>query len=129
MGWTDSHLHRFRTGRSYGAPYFVTHFDMSEGEDGVLEDDVRLDQVVAAPRAELWYEDDFGDGWQHAMTVEAVLDEAPRTARCIDGRLACPPEDCGRQRVAEQSAPSQGRPSACASPDCIVALNAGTCLA
>lgn len=95
MGWTDSHLHRFRTGRGYASPYFVTHFDMSEGEDGVLEDDVRLDQVVAAKGDKLWYEYDFGDGWQHVMRVEAVLDEAPPTARCTDGQLACPPEDCG----------------------------------
>ena len=50
MGWSDSHLHRFRTGNDHRSPYFVTHFDLDEGEDGVLEDDVRLDQLVA-PRA------------------------------------------------------------------------------
>jgi hypothetical protein len=35
MGWTDSHLHRFRTGRDYRSPYFVTTFDLDEGEEGV----------------------------------------------------------------------------------------------
>ena len=56
MGWTDSHLHRFRTGRDHRSPYFVTNFDIDEGEDGVLEDDVRLDQLVAAEGDALWYD-------------------------------------------------------------------------
>jgi len=46
MGWTDSHLHRFRTGSDHRSPYFVTNFDLDEGEDGLLEDDVRLDQLL-----------------------------------------------------------------------------------
>jgi len=95
MGWTDSHLHRFRTGRDHRSPYFVTSFDIDEGEDGVLEDDIRLDQVVAAAGDVLCYEYDFGDGWDHVLSVEEVLDEPPATVRCIGGRMACPPEDCG----------------------------------
>ena len=47
MGWTNSHLHRFRTGHDYRSPSFVTNVDVEEGEDGLLEDDVRLDQIVA----------------------------------------------------------------------------------
>jgi hypothetical protein len=95
MGWSDSHLHRFRTGHDHRSPYFVTHFDLEEGDDGTLEDDVRLDQLVAEKGDELWYEYDFGDGWDHRLLVEEVLEEAPPTARCIAGRMACPPEDCG----------------------------------
>ncbi len=95
MGWSDSHLHRFRTGHDHRSPYFVTHFDLDEGEDGTLEDDVRLDQLVAEKGDELWYEYDFGDGWDHKLVVEEVLDEPPPTARCTGGRMACPPEDCG----------------------------------
>jgi Plasmid pRiA4b ORF-3-like protein len=95
MGWYDSHLHRFRTGRDHRAPYFVTHFDLDEGDDGTLEDDVRLDQLVAEKDDELWYDYDFGDGWDHKLVVEEVLEEPPTTARCTAGRRACPPEDCG----------------------------------
>jgi hypothetical protein len=95
MGWCDSHLHRFRTGNDHRSPYFVTHFDVDEGEDGTLEDDVRLDQLVADKGDELWYEYDFGDGWDHKLVVEEVLEEPPTTARCTGGRMACPPEDCG----------------------------------
>jgi hypothetical protein len=95
MGWSDTHLHRFRTGSDYRSGYFLTHFDLDEGEDGVLEDDIRLDQVVAAKGDQLWYEYDLGDGWDHVIKVETVLDEPPAAAHCTGGRLACPPEDCG----------------------------------
>lgn len=95
MGWSDSHLHRFRTDRDHRSPSFVTNFDLEEGEDGLLEDNVRLDQLLAAKGDELWYEYDFGDGWDHRLVIEGVLDEPPATVTCTGGRLACPPEDCG----------------------------------
>ena len=95
MGWYDSHLHRFRTDRDPRSPYFVTRVDLEEGDEGTLEDFVRLDQLVAEKGDELWYEYDFGDGWNHKLLVEEVLDEAPEAARCTAGRRACPPEDCG----------------------------------
>ncbi|PZR52444.1 plasmid pRiA4b ORF-3 family protein [Xylanimonas oleitrophica] len=96
MGWTNSHLHRFQVGPGYDSPCFVTRYDVEmEGEDGVLEDDVRLDQVVATKGDALRYEYDFGDGWRHSLKVEKVLDTAPDFVRCIGVRLACPPEDCG----------------------------------
>lgn len=95
MGWSDSHLHRFRTGASYRAPYFVTRFDVDDGEDGMLEDSVRLDQVLTGVGDRLWYEYDFGDAWDHVIKVEKILDTPPRTATCVTGKMACPPEDCG----------------------------------
>jgi hypothetical protein len=70
-------------------------FDLDEGEEGTLDDDVRLDQLLAQKCDELWYEYDFGDGWDHRLVVEEVLEEPPSTARCTGGRMACPPEDCG----------------------------------
>jgi len=95
MGWSDSHLHRFRTGASYNSPHFVTRFDVDDGEDGILEDDVRLDQVITGVGDRLWYEYDFGDSWDHVIKVEKVLDTPPKTATCLTGKMACPPEDCG----------------------------------
>ena len=76
MGWYDSHLHRFRTGNDHRSPYFITDFDLDEGEEGLLEDNVRLDQILAEKGDELWYEYDFGDGWDHKLVVEEVLGSA-----------------------------------------------------
>ncbi|MBS1908227.1 MAG: plasmid pRiA4b ORF-3 family protein [Actinobacteria bacterium] len=95
MGWTDSHLHKFRTGHEHNAPEFLTDFDVSEGDEGVLESDVRIDRILRAVGDRLWYEYDFGDGWHHVLRVEKVLDAPPAEPRCLTGRLACPPEDCG----------------------------------
>jgi len=92
MGWTDSHLHRFRTGNG---PYFITEFDLHEGDDGILENDVRLDQVVSEKGDTFWYDYDFGDGWEHVFRVEAVLPEPPVAVELVTGRRACPPEDVG----------------------------------
>lgn len=95
MGWTNSHLHRFRVDRDPRSRYFLTQFDLEEGDEGTLEDDVRLDQILTATGCELFYDYDFGDGWHHVLRLEEILDEPPTTARCVGGRLACPPEDCG----------------------------------
>lgn len=100
MGWTDSHLHHFVMGpgpldRSV-AP-FLTPFDVEEGEQGMADADVRLDEVLANPGDRLYYEYDFGDGWDHLIRLESIKPwtaGAP-LATCLDGRRACPPEDVG----------------------------------
>ncbi len=99
MGWTDSHLHRFQPGSevAYDQPYFVTEFDEEEGDEGTREDGVRLDQVLRSPGDRLTYLYDFGDGWEHQVTLESVAPLTPddREPRCLAGAKACPPEDVG----------------------------------
>lgn len=96
MGWEDGHLHKFGVGVDRGArAYFVTGFDLSEGDEGVAEDDVQLDQVVSAKGDRLFYDYDFGDGWEHVVVVEEVLEVPPPVPVCLKGKMACPPEDCG----------------------------------
>ena len=43
------------------------------------------------------YEYDFGDGWNHLVTLERIREVDAETAypRCVAGARACPPEDCG----------------------------------
>ena len=99
MGWTDSHLHRFQPGIevAYDQPYFVTEFDEDEGDEGTREEGVRLDQVLQSPGDRLTYLYDFGDGWEHRVTLESVAPLTPddREPRCLGGARACPPEDVG----------------------------------
>ncbi|GFG93728.1 plasmid pRiA4b ORF-3 family protein [Mycobacterium bourgelatii] len=56
---------------------------------------MRLDQVVSDKGERLFYDYDFGDGWEHVLVVEDVLDDPPSAPVCLTGRMACPPEDCG----------------------------------
>jgi hypothetical protein len=101
MGWTDSHLHQFKMGpdaKDFMMEPFLTEFDLQEGAiDGILESEVRLDEVVAIPGHRLFYEYDFGDGWHHTVKLEKVEPwrDADRLAVCIGGRRACPPENVG----------------------------------
>lgn len=100
MGWTDSHLHRFELatpGGPWSAPYFLTEFDIDEGDEGTPEDQTRLDQVLRATGDTLIYSYDFGDGWTHRILVEQVrpaADDDP-PALCLKAVGACPPEDVG----------------------------------
>ena len=100
MGWTDSHLHRFQpgAGQSYREPYFVTEFDEEEGEEGTREDGVRLDQVLRAPGDQLTYLYDFGDGWEHRVTLESVVPlDVGRPRAGVSGRRESLPPG-GRRR-------------------------------
>jgi hypothetical protein len=94
MGWFDSHLHQFVVGNTYyGLP------EIDEFGDPNLEDErkARLDQLLSNPRRKIIYEYDFGDGWEHEILLEKVLEPASRVKypRCTGGAGACPPEDCG----------------------------------
>ncbi len=117
MGWTDSHLHRFVMGpgeRDHGRLPFVEPYAESEGDDGIVERDIRLDQVLAEEGDRLYYDYDFGDGWEHTITVEAVKpleDDSPR-ATCLDGARACPPEDVGGVPGYEEVLEALERPGA-----------------
>lgn len=96
MGWWDSHLHAFVMGpdsRDRDTAPFLTAFDVEEGDTGMLENDVRLDEVLGEPGHRLFYTYDFGDDWEHTLKLEKVLPTGP--AGCVGGRRACPPEDCG----------------------------------
>lgn len=101
MGWLDYHLHLFR----------ATKPDTREVvQIGIPDDDAFEGDEVIQPGWEIpiagyftqsgvvaRYEYDFGDGWEHEVTLEAIL---PRQAGqkyplCVAGARACPPEDCG----------------------------------
>jgi hypothetical protein len=95
MGWQDAHLHQFRVGDCCYGPE-------GGGPDLVPEDGVRLDQIITtdpAPRTQtvLNYLYDFGDDWEHQVSVEMVstADADVLYPRCTGGQGACPPEDCG----------------------------------
>ncbi|QPI62303.1 plasmid pRiA4b ORF-3 family protein [Streptomyces malaysiensis subsp. malaysiensis] len=90
FGWEDYHMWAFESGRDrYGAA------DRDLGIRSAASKQLRQ----AAPHAgdRLRYTYDFGDDWEHDILVEDVTEPEPDTAypRCLTGRRACPPEDCG----------------------------------
>jgi hypothetical protein len=100
FGWTDSHLHRFACGPVYysdDTEYYLMPFEVDEGEVGIPEDQVRLDEVLADIGDRMFYCYDFGDDWQHVLRLEAVGRQAPSTRKvvCTQGDRDGPAEDCG----------------------------------
>ncbi|MDP2823689.1 MAG: plasmid pRiA4b ORF-3 family protein [Sulfuritalea sp.] len=92
--WDDSHLHGFEIdGQRYGQP-MPGPFDM-EMED-LDERKFRLADV-AGVGSRFTYTYDFGDDWIHLVKVEKILAPTPGAPypRCVAGKHAAPPEDCG----------------------------------
>lgn len=98
MGWTNSHLHLFEIAN---VRYTDPRFMMDDFDDfGALDySGIRISDLVArhGSKLRMRYEYDFGDGWQHDVVLEKVMESEPgaRYPRCIDGERACPPEDVG----------------------------------
>ena len=53
--------------------------------------------TVARQGTAIRYVYDFGDDWVHRVVVEKVVQADPNRTypRCVGGKRACPPEDCG----------------------------------
>ena len=95
MGWTNRHLHEFEIeGTRYGL------LDDEWSQDRPLLDDKRhrLGKVLGEEVVDFVYTYDFGDNWEHAVTMEKRLEPEEQTNTwpiCLAGENACPPEDVG----------------------------------
>jgi hypothetical protein len=96
MGWLDCHLHQYQQGE---VQYCMPSEEEMMGFGLQMEDEsrFRLSDLLKSEKDALFYEYDFGDGWRHKIILEKVLPFEPDAplARCIKGKRACPPEDCG----------------------------------
>lgn len=94
MGWQDYHLYAFQVGdTSYGEPT-TSAFD---GHRTLSARTARLRALLDRGVECFSYLYDFGDDWEHLITVEAVEEGAPGVAypRFVDGARRGPPEDVG----------------------------------
>lgn len=95
MGWENSHMHQFKAGNIYYGSRYPDDFDGTpETKD---ENKITLGEVLTKSRAKLVYEYDFGDSWEHEIILEKILppEQGVKYPTCLDGKRACPPEDCG----------------------------------
>lgn len=98
FNWWNYHLHEFRIGGlSYGDPEQLGEMEYEDGSRSFDESGIRLLDFERHPELSFFYLYDFADHWEHIVTIEQflALDTVPRTASCIDGARARPPEDVG----------------------------------
>jgi hypothetical protein len=95
MGWQNYHLHEFEINGTRFAP--PDPEDDSFGYESVDSAGIRLRDLFLLDGTKFHYKYDFGDNWDHIITVEKI-----ETARsdieyptCIKGKRNVPPEDCG----------------------------------
>lgn len=96
MGWEDYHLHQFtmsnsRTGLRIGESAELDDSDM------VNERKTKISKYFSTSNNKAMYEYDFGDGWEHQILLEKIIqaDNEVEYPICLAGKRACPPEDCG----------------------------------
>ena len=97
MGWHDVHLHDFRVGdMRIGVP--DAEYDEPD-QPVAFEKRVRLQRRLAMGSI-FTYHYDFGDSWEHRISVKQVRNRDDRysdgpVAGVEAGERACPPEDAG----------------------------------
>lgn len=105
MGWGNCHLHEFVTSTAQlKSPSFRAAVAgqrerrFGDPRAGDADDDalVTIHQLLHDRRS-LEYQYDFGDSWDHKITVEKIIEPETGAAypRCIAGAGRCPMEDCG----------------------------------
>jgi hypothetical protein len=94
MGWLDYHLWEMVIdGQTYGLP-----MDEDWGTTPrKVAARTRLRDVLSPGTTRIAYTYDFGDNWEHSITVSDARpgDTATAYPRFIAGERDCPPEDCG----------------------------------
>ena len=91
MGWMNGHLHHFMVGNEFYNP-------PSEWDDfGINYTGMKIKDFLFIKGEKINYEYDFGDSWIHELKLEKIKEKEQeiKYPRCIKGKRACPPEDCG----------------------------------
>ena len=98
FAWTDTHLHEFRPcGQRDRAPRFGLPLDDFDDNQQLPCWEHCVADVLTRAKPRIEYEYDFGDGWEHTVVLEEILEAAPgkKYPRCTAGERSAPPDDCG----------------------------------
>lgn len=94
FGWDDAHLYAFSP-EGFGSKPQIWLPD-EELEEGDFEPHaITLGEIFTEEGQEYTYIYDFGDKWIHEISVEEISEEESDKVVLLNGKGACPPEDCG----------------------------------
>jgi hypothetical protein len=95
FGWENYHLFQFSPAGLSSQPAIRQPFDDGENEPFMKAEKTKMDKIFDEAGQKFTYVYDFGDGWEHKITLEKITEDKTITADCTAGKGACPPEDCG----------------------------------
>ncbi|XP_043471473.1 uncharacterized protein y4hQ-like [Leptopilina heterotoma] len=101
MGWYGSHMHQFYVRNSLtGKREIIGEKPNSDDNfcvSTMWENDVEIKKYFVDNQKKALYIYDMGDGWVHDITLIkiSIAEKNVNYPKCIDGKGACPPENCG----------------------------------
>jgi hypothetical protein len=98
FGWADYHLHEFEILHPTSKRKVRIGFpDDDFGRDILINWKQKISDYFSLENKKSNYTYDFGDDWEHSVLLEKILPSEKNInyPRCIKGKRACPPEDCG----------------------------------
>ncbi len=98
MGWLDYHLYEFGVKNPHTDQVIkIGYPDEDYGEDILPVWSELIANYFTPVNKIANYIYDFGDYWQHKLQLEQIhpTEKGESYPRCLKGKRACPPEDCG----------------------------------
>ena len=102
MGWQDAHMHGFALPLRNEGYYAVPGSRRYEKPDIDSWDDptnnetrYKVRDLLKAPKDKLLYLYDYGDDWEHTITLKAVVETDAPLPHLLKAQNGCPPDDCG----------------------------------
>ena len=104
MGWYDCHLHEFEIiyplidfKVNIGIPNEEPIWELTWNKKVLPGWKQKISDYFSKENQSANYIYDFGDNWEHKITLEKILPREKNISYpiCIKGERACPPEDCG----------------------------------
>jgi hypothetical protein len=96
FGWRSRRLYAFMPTDRYSEPFIALPTakglpakKITDSTQSMLKD------IFTNEGQQFIYIYDFGDEWVHKIMLEQIVDAPDSVARCLNGRGACPPENCG----------------------------------
>jgi hypothetical protein len=101
MGWLDYHLHEFEIVNPTTSEKVRIGLPDEEYDDEdmttIPDHKEKISDYFDENNCNARYEYDFGDSWIHTIKFEKNIPAltGEKYPKCINGKMACPPEDCG----------------------------------
>ncbi len=95
FGWQDYHLFQF-CDKEYNSTLTIGIPDPDFDEFNTQDSEtIYVNELFSLAGQKLNYIYDFGDSWVHQLKLEKITDDKLLKADVLNGKGACPPEDCG----------------------------------